>query len=265
MTKEKMNFTKMVASGNDFIVIDRKLPGNPKYLAPRLCDRRFGIGADGLLLLGGAARGADLTMRIINADGSEAQMCGNGARCAALYSGRKNPKISTLAGLIEARVSGKNVKIRLTDPRGMREDVPVRVCGRLIRVNCIDTGVPHAVIFVKGLENIDVDGIGRMVRYYSRFAPAGTNVDFAEETGCGSISVRTYERGVEGETLACGTGSTASALVFAAKKGLNNTVKVKTLSGEVLTVYFQKAKDKFTDVWLEGSARKVYRGVWQEG
>ncbi|MDD5116693.1 MAG: diaminopimelate epimerase [Candidatus Omnitrophica bacterium] len=257
----RIGFTKMVASGNDFVVIDKKPSGSLVVLARRLCDRKFGAGADGLLLLGKSGK-PDLSMRIINADGSEAEMCGNGARCAALFSGKKNIRISTLAGLINARVSGKQVKIQLTDPKRVKLDIPINICGRQVRVNFINTGVPHAVIFVEGLDALNVDGIGRLVRMHPRFSPAGTNVDFVEVTARDSISVRTFERGVEGETLACGTGSTASALIFAIKNDLNNLVKVKTRSGESLKIYFNRQGLEFGDVWLEGGARFVYKGEY---
>jgi len=257
-----IKFTKMVASGNDFVLIEGKPSGSLPALARVLCDRKFGAGADGLLLIGKAAD-ADLRMRIINADGSEAQMCGNGARCAALYSGKNKLTMLTLAGLIDARVFGSRVKIRLTDPKGIMQDISLKVCGRPIRVNFIDTGVPHAVIFVEGLDKVDVDTVGRIIRNHPRFSPAGANVDFVEVLEHGFIRVRTYERGVEGETLACGTGSTASALIFALKEGLNKLVRVKTQSGEVLKIYFEKSGSSFKEVWLEGSAKIVYRGVWQ--
>jgi diaminopimelate epimerase len=256
-----IKFTKMVASGNDFVLIEGKPCASPSALARQLCDRKFGAGADGLLLVNKTGR-AGLRMRIINADGSEAEMCGNGARCAALYSGKNKLTISTLAGEIDARVFGNRVKIRLTEPRNIMQDIPLVLCGRPVRANFIDTGVPHAVIFVQGLDKIDVDTIGRIIRKHPRFAPAGTNVDFVEVSGKGFIRVRTYERGVEGETLACGTGSTAAALIFAMKEGSEKLVRVRTQSKEVLKVYFKKNGRGFKEVWLEGRAQIVYKGVY---
>jgi len=123
--------------------------------------------------------------------------------------------------------------------------------------------VPHAVIFVDGLENIDVHGLGRHIRNHKEFSPKGTNVNFIEVLDDDSIAIRTYERGVEAETLACGTGSTASALVFALRAGIDKCVKVHTKSGEVLKVYFTRANNKFSDVWLEGNARIVYEGKFR--
>ncbi|MCK9431492.1 MAG: diaminopimelate epimerase [Candidatus Omnitrophica bacterium] len=258
---KKIMFAKMSGAGNDFVVTDSKIPGNPALLAKKICDRKSGIGADGLLLLGRMKNG-DIRMRIFNADGSEAEMCGNGARCAAFFSKRKSLRLHTPAGIIAARVSGGRVKIKLTDPRGLRMDIPLKLGIRRIKVNFIDTGVPHAVIFVNGIEGIDVKGIGSQVRNHKEFFPRGANVNFVEEEGAGMIRVRTYERGVEDETLACGTGSTASALVFASKKGISGLVKVKTQSGEILRVYFKDEGGSFTDVWLEGGARIVYKGEY---
>lgn len=258
---KKIKFTKMVASGNDFVVVE-----NNKLSAKAVCDRKFGIGADGLLVLG-KSRVADIKMRIFNADGSEAEMCGNGARCAAFYtafqsSRPKQVSIETKAGIIKAEVSKDIVKIKLTEPKGLALDILLKVNGRVIRVNFINTGVPHAVIFVSGAGKIDVNEIGRAIRYHKRFSPAGTNVNFVEPIAKDTIQIRTYERGVEGETLACGTGSTASALIFALKNGVDKLVKVKTESKEVLKVYFKKEENRFKDVWLEGKAKIVYKGEY---
>jgi len=144
----------MVGSGNDFIVISSKPSGNLPGLAKILCDRKYGIGADGVLLLEKSKK-ADINMRIFNADGSEAQMCGNGARCAALFYGKAKSRISTAAGTINALVSGSKVKIQLTEPKNIKLDIPLMVSGRKIKVNFINTGVPHAVVFVDGIDGID--------------------------------------------------------------------------------------------------------------
>lgn len=258
---KKFNFTKMVASGNDFIVIKDKPAGNLLVLAKLLCDRKFGIGADGLLLLGKFKK-TDVAMRIFNADGSEAEMCGNGARCAALFCGKKKVKFQTIAGEVNAEVSGKHIKIQITDPKNIKLNVPLKVCGRQIKINFINTGVPHVVVFVNGLDSINVDHIGSIIRNHVKFSPRGANVNFVEVRGSDLIRIRTYERGVEGETLACGTGSVASALILALKNNLNGLIRVQTQSGEVLKVYFRRNNGKFSDVWLEGSAKKVYQGEY---
>lgn len=258
---KKIRFTKMVGSGNDFVVINTKPSGNLSKLARILCDRKFGIGADGLILLG-KGKNADLNMRIFNADGSEAPMCGNGARCVALFSGRNNSKIRTCAGLINTQVDGSRVKVQLTDPRDIKLDIPLLVNGRSLKVNFINTGVAHVVVFVNGIDSINLVLIGRLIRHHKLFFPYGTNVNFVEVSGNGLIRVRTYERGVEDETLACGTGSAAAALIFALKSGADNLVKVKTQSGETLKVHFKKESGNFSNVWLEGTARIVYKGEY---
>lgn len=279
---KKVNFTKMVASGNDFVVCElaglagQRL-GGLKQLARKTCDRKFGIGADGLLLLDKIKKDC-VKMRIFNADGSEAEMCGNGARCAALYLGSQlsafssQLKIETKAGIIEAYILGNNVKIKLTNPTGIKLNIPLKIgTGRPLKVNFINTGVPHTVVFVNGIEKIDVVNLGRQIRYHKDFSPKGTNVNFAEILNNDSILIRTYERGVEDETLACGTGSVASALLYAIRytqyairntKYANPVINVHTRSGEVLKVYFDRINNHFRNVWLEGKARIVYKGEY---
>jgi diaminopimelate epimerase len=280
-------FHKMVASGNDFILIDQRptrnaIKGSPaesvsshagrpgsgyRGFAKKYCDRRFGIGADGVLVVEPSKK-ADFKMRIFNADGSQAQMCGNGARCAALYMAQKKRlktlRFETLAGIIEAQVRGNNVKIKLTDPKDIMLDFPMDIYGRKIRASFINTGVPHAVIFVEKVDTIDVAAIGRTVRNHELFAPAGTNVDFVQVTGPRSIKLRTYERGVEAETPACGTGSTAAAIInflrFSDPAKPRNPIKVLTAGGETLRVSFDMSASRVTDVWLEGKAGLVFTG-----
>jgi diaminopimelate epimerase len=267
---KRIKFTKMVASGNDFVVSELTAYSlQLKALARRICDRKYGIGADGLLVLE-KSRHADIRMRVLNADGSEAEMCGNGARCVALFMSAKRRaqdakiKIQTRAGIINSEVHADKVRINLTDPKGLRIEIPIKVAGRSLRANFINTGVPHTVIFVEGLDKIDVKNIGREIRYHKAFSPAGTNVNFVEVVSRDTIRVRTYERGVEDETLACGTGSTASALIssFMLAAPGDKKIKVLTQSGEVLKVYFKESSNRFLDVWLEGRARVVYTGEY---
>ena len=266
----KINFTKMVAAGNDFVVIESgypviRLSGYPA-LARSICDRKYGIGADGLLVLE-KSKVADVKMRIFNADGSEAQMCGNGARCVALFksqvtSHKSQVKIETRAGIIESEAKGDNIRIQLTGPKNLKLDIPIRVNNRQIRVSFINTGVPHAVIFVEGLEKIDVINLGRMIRFHKQFSPRGTNVDFVEVLSNNSIRVRTYERGVEDETLACGTGAVAAALITTYNLRLTtDKINVYTQSGEILKVYFTRMGNTFKNVWLEGKVTIVHKGV----
>lgn len=262
---QKVKFTKMVGSGNDFVVI--RLSRYPvirlKQLAQNICDRKYGVGADGLLVLE-KSKIADVRMRIFNADGSEAQMCGNGARCTALYAGKNKIKIETKAGIIESQVKGNNVKIKLTDPKNIKLNIPIKVNNRVLRVNFINTGVPHVVIFTDGLDKIDVFNLGRAIRHHKKFSPAGTNVNFVEMLNNNSIKVRTYERGVEDETLACGTGAVASALIFIAhcRLPIVRKINVLTKSSEILKVYFDKAGNRFQNVWLEGKASIAYKGEY---
>jgi len=275
----EIRFTKMAAAGNDFVVImgapHIKLP--LKKLALEMCDRKLGVGADGLLIVERSRKSADVRMRIFNADGSEAEMCGNGARCVALWALVKpltwklhnkvsdnSLRIETMAGMIDAHVNGDNVRIQLTTPRDMKLDIPLTVNSRTLRVNFINTGVPHAVVFVEGLEKIDVAGIGKEIRNHRRFKPAGTNVDFVEIADKKLINVRTYERGVENETLACGTGSVASALLTGVKLGLHvlNPVQVKTKSGEIVKVHAIIDNNAFREVWLEGKVKIIYKGEY---
>jgi len=264
---KKINFVKMQAAGNDFVVV--RLAGAKgaalKALAIRACDRKFGIGADGLLVLD-RSRKADVKMRIFNSDGSEAEMCGNGVRCFAFYaskiSGENSLDIETKAGMIKTLVKGDLVKARLSKPKDLKLDLAVRLGQRVLKVNYINTGVPHAVIFTSCLDKINVKDIGRLIRYHKIFLPKGTNVDFVEVTGKDSVSVRTYERGVEDETLACGTGSTASALVFALKTGADNKVDVRTKMGEILKIYFKNGPGGLDDVWLEGKVYTVCKGEY---
>lgn len=275
---KRIEFIKMVASGNDFVIIRQCQLSSISYqlsaLAKKICDRKFGIGADGLLLLQESKK-ADIRMRIFNADGSQAEMCGNGARCIALWASAKRKaqsaklKIETKAGIIQAEINKDNVKIKLTDPTDLKE-VSLRIDGRKHKVYFINTGVPHVVIFGGDIDLMDIVRLGRQVRYNKVFAPKGTNVNFVNpfvsdfNINKDFIEVRTYERGVEDETLACGTGSVASALIASLELSVLSygKINVKTKSGEILKVYFEKTGNNFKNVWLEGRAEIVYKGVY---
>ncbi len=275
-----IKFTKMVAAGNDFVIIDnRKIQTTGiklSLLAKQACDRKYGIGADGLLILEKTAK-ADIRMRIFNPDGSEPNMCGNGIRCVALYcfklgklghrvGGEISVKIQTKAGMLTAKTNKARVKakIKMTRPKNLKLDLPIQVAKRKIRVNFLNTGVPHAVVFVEGIDKIDVDNIGRAIRFHKAFMPQGTNVNFVEIIDGKNIKLRTYERGVESETLACGTGTVASALIVGSKMtgAGHNAINVCTRSGEILKVEFNKSTSIFNDVWLQGESRIVYAGVY---
>ena len=263
-------FTKMVASGNDFVVIDNREGSVRPGLAwvKQLCEAHTGIGADGVLLLEKSQK-SSFKMRIFNSDGSQAEACGNGFRCIAVFAKQKLRlpdafQFESRAGLIRARVSGKRVCVELVKPSGYRKG-ELEVLGRRFRYSFIKTGVPHTVIFVEGLEKAEVENLGRAIRHHEDFKPRGTNVNFVEVKGEREIHVRTYERGVERETLACGTGSTASALVSHLAGYVGAPVCVTTRGGEVLTVNFEKKGDSFSRVTLEGGAQFVFEGKWANG
>ncbi len=261
-----LNFTKMTAAGNDFVVIDARKTkiSNGARLAKKLCDRKFSVGGDGILLLE-TSKKADVRMRIFNPDGSEAEMCGNGVRCLAKFASDKKAaksklSIETIAGIIEADVRKDIVKAKMIQPKDLRLHLRVLMNGGAKELHFINTGVPHAVKVLGSLETVDVQGRGKEIRFHREFAPRGTNVDFIRVRPGNAIDIRTYERGVEAETLSCGTGSTAGALVAAALKDLKSPVRVHTQSGEVLKVYFSKKGNEFYDVYLEGRVQKTFEG-----
>ena len=256
----------MVASGNDFVVVDnrRKVIEDPARFSRAVCTPHTGVGADGVLLFEDS-RKADFKMRILNSDGSEAESCGNGFRCIALFARERLDypsrfQFESVAGLIHAEVRGKRVCVELVTPSDFREKAEIEVLGHRLHYSFINTGVPHAVIFVEGITGVDAEGIGRAIRRHADFRPKGTNVNFVEVKKPNEIHVRTYERGVERETLACGTGSTVSAVVSSLLGYTKPPVRVKTTGGEVLTVDFKRQGAKISRVTLEGEARFVYEG-----
>jgi len=269
----RIPFWKMSGSGNDFIVIDNRrglVPaGEGPALARRLCARGFSVGADALKK-NKRSREADFAWRFYNADGSEPAMCGNGGRCAARFAFLKGiaparMRFMTGAGLISAEVKGDRVKLQLPLPSGYRERVAVTVDGRRLEPGFLVVGVPHAVVEAAALEQVPVAEWGRSLRHDPAFGPAGTNVNFFSVEGPRRLRVRTYERGVEAETLACGTGSVATALVAAAAGLVTSPVTVVTSGGEELTVHFRRRGGEYGEVFLEGKADVVYEGrTWEE-
>ncbi len=266
---KKLNFTKMDGAGNDFIILDARADSgtlgikNFSSLARKLCARKTGIGADGVLVLE-KSKIAGFRMRIFNADGSIAEMCGNGLRCAILYAGaagQEKIKVETMAGVHEGEIIGKDrVRVKMQEPSGLRLDFPISVHGRKIKANFINTGVPHAVVFVEGLDKIDAGKIGSEIRYHDEFKPKGANADFVEIIDNNNINIRTYERGVEGETLACGTGAVASAIIAChVLRTMCHAINVHTRGG-ILKVGFRRMGNKIKDVYLEGGARIVFQG-----
>ncbi|HNX91271.1 MAG TPA: diaminopimelate epimerase [Candidatus Omnitrophota bacterium] len=269
--KEKygINFTKAVGSGNDFIILDNKNGAldrkklNYKKIAMDLCRQHLAIGADGILVLEKSKK-ADFRMRIINPDGSEVTMCGNGARCSALYASKKGwgNKLSfeTGAGVISAEVKGDSVKLKMSDPKDIKLGLDLCVGDERLEAHFINTGVPHVVCFVKKLEGYPVKETGCTIRYHELFSPKGTNANFVGGVADKNIAVRTYERGVEDETLACGTGSVASAVIAGLLNKVKSPVTVLTKSGEKVKVYFKISGEKVTEVYLEGKANLIFEG-----
>jgi diaminopimelate epimerase len=270
--EKTIRFTKISAAGNDFILIDNRkqlIRSNGGALAKRWCHRKYSIGADGLMLLE-ASKNCDFKMRFYNADGSVAAMCGNGGRSIAKFAfmlgaAGKNMVFDTDAGFIKANILGHSVRLRLSEPKNARLDFMLRIDRKEFDASFIDTGVPHTVIFVNDIEKADVVQLGQMVRFHKIFAPAGTNVNFVEKKDLHTIYVRTYERGVEDETLACGTGVTASAIISGLKGFVKPPVNCITRGGDILKVcYTMNQEGDFlspvSNVYLEGPAEISFSG-----
>ncbi len=260
-----IKFAKMTAGGNDFIVIDNRggRIRSRKNLARQFCERRTSIGADGLLLIEKSSKNA-FKMRIFNPDGTEAEMCGNGARCIARFAlekkiARDEMVFETPSGEVEALVRKKMVRLKMSEPTDIHLSIKLKIGGKKYTVHYVRTGVPHTVLFVRDLD-VDVPGLGRKIRWHRQFQPEGTNVDFVKVHNKNSISIRTYERGVEGETLSCGTGAAASAIVSALLKKTKPQVMVRTRGGSTLKIRFAGKKSEFSSVYLEGEAKPVYEG-----
>ena len=264
----RISFTKMNGAGNDFILIDNRSLGltlNSQQVAA-LCDRHAGIGADGLMLLEESQTSkADWSWKFYNSDGSDAEMCGNGARCFAAFvkqltHASDGLSFDTMAGVISASFDQSNVTVNLTEPGPMDLDRSIDIKGSEMLVHSVNTGVPHAVVFVEDADQCMVNDLGAGVRYHEHFAPKGTNVNFVQILKPGRIRVRTYERGVEGETLACGTGVTAASLVAAKIYQFTTPVEVQVKSGDRLQVSFDQENGTFSNVRLSGPADFVFTG-----
>lgn len=277
-----VEFTKMEGAGNDFIVLDNRFfrftPDELGEIAAMFCPRRTGIGADGLLALEHPSDdGADFRMRYRNADGTRGTMCGNGARCIALFAHRAGVAgmrqcFETDAGLYRADIGSANSNVRLWMPKPLpklaTELVPVDLQGGMqLEVHKLWTGTEHVVTFVDDVEAVDVESIGRQIRWLPVFEPNGTNVNFVQvsRTKEGSIDVRarTFEKGVEAETLACGTGAVAIAIASIAQRNISDKTLDVRMPGGVLTVGFEIEAGQIVDLYLEGEARQVFRGTFE--
>jgi diaminopimelate epimerase len=231
----------------------------------KVCTLKLSVGADGVIFVEDSDQ-ADFRWDFYNADGSSAEMCGNGGRCVARYALARNiaaEKMSfeTTAGIITAEVKDNHVRICLTASVDLRQDIKIDLNGKTYAVDSLNTGVPHAIVFSDNVAEEDVCELGRGIRNHKVFSPAGTNVDFVQRQGDGSLRVRTYERGVERETLACGTGVVASVLLASQRNLVSPPVKVQTQGGEVLTVDFSMANGTFGEVFLEGPVKTVFEGT----
>ena len=269
-----IHFKKMSGAGNDFVVIDNRDGIVPEAGRARLieqwCRRRVDVGADGVLLVEQPDGDAHFRMRYYNADGGEADSCGNGARCIAKFAhligaAPHQMRFETKAGPYEATVAADgagDVTVSMSDPTDLRRaidlDIPDLWLGK---VDFINTGVPHAIAIADDLETVDIVAVGRAIRYHQAFAPAGTNANFIRLREDGGIDIRTYERGVEDETLACGTGSIAAALIANLGGHGTSPAPVYTRGGPILKIHFERAGETFSRIQLEGEARVVYHGV----
>lgn len=268
-TQMPLPFVKMSGTGNDFILIDHRKPLLSREVMPEfvrlVCRRRFSVGADGLIFIEESGK-ADFKWQFFNGDGSEAEMCGNGARCAARFAymygiAPAHMYFETVAGIIEAKVADTEVSLLMTAPKDFRMNRKIDLQGQAMELHSVDTGVPHAVLFVDDYEGIDIREIGRMIRFHKDFMPAGTNVNFVRARQDGSLKVRTYERGVEDETLACGTGAVAAALIAAVRGMTTSPVEIITSGGDRLTILFDlQDGPSASNVFLKGPAHVVYTG-----
>ena len=267
-------FTKMSGAGNDFVVVDNRenLVTDHSGFARLVCDRRWGIGADGILLVE-PDKSEAYGMAYYNADGSYGGMCGNGGRCIALYAVLEKiaPERHTFRALdhvYSAVVDGQIVRLGMKDPKGLRKGFSITIPGHRMTGHFIDTGSPHVVVFIEELDagklplgEIDVDRIGPKIRYHELFQPDGTNVNFVHVAKDNLCYIRTYERGVEAETLACGTGSIASAVIASEVKGLKPPIRILPKSEHELWVDFKGAAGRITGVELRGPAVVTFRGT----
>jgi len=294
-TGKKIPFMKLSGAGNDFIVVDNR----ERVIHPRkraafvvgICRRHLSVGADGLIFIE-KSRAYDFRWRFYNNDGGEADFCGNGARCVARFAYLKKiaPKAMRFegkAGVIAAEVDGAQVTVHVPEPTGVRLGIRLAVPsyfrrrqdgatssslsyeGTMMEGHAINTGVPHFVYFVQDTSTAEVIGVGRLIRRHETFKPAGTNVNFAQVVDRQTIKIRTYERGVEDETLACGSGAIASALMAALVHKMESPITVMPISRMPLLVSFTQRGEQFTNLTLTGEARALYEGhlrpeAWEE-
>ncbi len=272
MNDRPVPFVKMTGSGNNFVLVDNRQelvgPDGLAAWARAVCHPTQGVGADGLILLQqDPQHEVDFAWRFFNKDGSEPEMCGNGSRCAVRYAveqglaGRETA-FRTRAGVIRGwLLDNGEVRVQLTDPVGYQAQVNVDLAGETHHAAVINTGVPHAVIEVPDTEAVDVRRRGRAIRHHPVFGPRGTNVNFVQVLGAGELIIRTYERGVEDETMACGTGCVAAGITMTLAGRTTQPVRLHTRGGEVLTVDFARDGAVVTRATLQGPVRYVAEGT----
>ena len=268
-SNEPLTFFKMAGAGNDFVVIDNRAGRvvDPSELTRRICTRRLSVGADGLILIETSAR-ATFRMRYYNSDGGLAEFCANGTRCAARFAfinviAPKRMTIETDAGVVGAEIGDRgDVTLTLPSPQSFVRERPLDVGGTLVHGSYVMVGVPHYVVFLRDdLWSQDIAPLGRAIRQHRDLQPHGANANFVVVRDSHSIEVRTYERGVEGETLACGSGVVASVTAAALFGRVKSPVSVLTRSGITLEVSFDLASESIENVRLKGDARLVYRST----
>ena len=268
--KNKMNipFWKMHGASNDFILVDDRnatFPTHDHAWMSKIGSRRTGVGCEGIILIQPSST-SDFRMRFFNPDGNEVDMCGNGARCVARLAhdigiAPNRMAFDTASGIIHAETQGDNVLLEMTEPHSWNFDQPVTLNDQVYTRHFVDTGVPHVVIPVDDLEAIDVQTIGAMVRYHKDYEPNGANANFVQVTGSNSLDVRTYERGVENETLACGTGIVACALIGGRMGWVDSPVLVTPASGDVIEIKYDLTAGGATNVTMRGPAERVFEGT----
>ena len=263
----KIKFTKMHGAGNDFVLIDDRegtVPWEDHFLMAALAARRTGIGCEGVILVQKSDK-ADFRMRFLNPDGTEVEMCGNGSRCAAAFanaigaSGRALT-METMCGLVDAELTDTGVCVWMPEPSKRSYGIELKVGEETIRGDFINTGVPHFVVQVPNISTVDVGGLGRALRLHPAFAPEGTNVDFVTFRAPNRMAMRTYERGVEAESGACGTGAVACVIVAVETAGFTLPTIVKTPSGYDLSIAGDWRHHKCTGLMLSGPVKFVFNG-----
>jgi len=259
-------FFKYQQAGNDFIILDDRttlFPLGSSFIS-RICHRKFGVGADGVILLQNS-NNADFKMRIFNSDGNEAESCGNGICCLAQFiqdqnlTSEKKIALELIDSTVNIFYKESNILVQIDRPSDFKFNKTINIDKKDLIYHFVNTGVPHFVSFIEDVKKVDLRQVGACVRNHEEFMPSGTNVNFAELNGSQEITVRTYERGVEGETLACGTGACAVALIASFVYNLSSPIKICHPGGK-LTVHFERNQADFKNVSIVGSARKIYSG-----